>query len=107
MFYQWYILQLTDYGSRTWGSTSKINIERLSKLQKRDARIILNAPYYTASYDMFKLLGWPTIQKRHSYNKAVLTYKALNSLTPTYIAGLQILCHKHITKRLDQLQTAL
>ena len=42
LFYQGYILPLIDYGSNTWGSTSKLNIERLSKLQKRAARIILN-----------------------------------------------------------------
>ena len=41
LFYQGYILPLIDYGSNTWGSTSKLNIERLSKFQKRAARIIL------------------------------------------------------------------
>ena len=75
MFYQGYILPLIDYGSRTCGTTSKSNLERLSKLQKRAARIILNAPYDTASSVIFNALGWPTIEKRHSYNKAVLTYK--------------------------------
>ena len=39
---------------------------------------------------MFNALGWPTIEKRHSYNKAVLTYKALNNLTPLYISELLI-----------------
>ena len=90
MFYQGYILTLIDYGSSTWGTTSRSNLERLSKLQKRAARIILNAPYDTASSDMFNALGWPTIEKRHSYNKAVLTYKALNNLTPLYITELLI-----------------
>ena len=36
-------------------------IERLSKLQMRAVRIILTAPYDTASSDMFKT--WPTIQE--------------------------------------------
>ena len=35
LFYQEYILLLIDYGSNTWGSTSKVNIEILSKLLKR------------------------------------------------------------------------
>ena len=90
MFYQGYILPLIDYGSSTWGTTSKSNLERLPKLQKRAARIILNVPYDTASSVMFNALGWPTIEKRHSYNKAVLTYKALNNLTPLYITELLI-----------------
>ena len=90
MFYQGYILPLIDYGSSTWGTTSKSNLERLSKLQKRAARIILNAPYDTASSVMLNALGWPPIEKRHCYNKAVLTYKALNNLTPLYITELLI-----------------
>ena len=76
-----------DYCSSTWGTKSRSNLEfeRLSKLQKRAARIILNAPYDTASSVMFITLGWPNIEKRHGYNKAVLTYKALDNLTPLNI----------------------
>ena len=88
MFYQGYILPLIDYGSITWGTTSKNNVERTLELQKRAARIILNANYDTASSYMFEKLGWSTITKRHNYNKAILIYKALNNLTPTYISDL-------------------
>ena len=37
---------------------------------------------------MFTQLGWATIPNRHDYNKAVLTYKTMNNLTPEYITGL-------------------
>ena len=73
LYYQGYILPLIDYGS---------------KLQKRAARIILNADYGTASSQMFNTLSWQTVIKRHNYNKAVLVYKALNNLTPAYISDL-------------------
>ena len=88
LFYQGYILPLIDYGSNTWGSTSKLNIEILSKLQKRAARIILKADCDTPSSEMFNELGWSTIANRHNYNKAVLTFKVLNDLTPEYISDL-------------------
>ena len=88
LFYRGYILPLIDYGSNTCGSTSKLNIERLSKLQKRAARIILKADFDTPSSEMFHELGWSTIANRHNYNKAVLTFKALNDLTPEYISNL-------------------
>ena len=88
MYYQGYILPLIDYSSSTWDATSRNNIERLSILQKRAARIILNADYDTASSDMFIELEWASITKRHNYNKTVLTYKALNNLTPSYISDL-------------------
>ena len=57
-YYQGYILPLIDYGSCTWGTTTKANIKRISKLQKRAARIILNADYDAASSEMLNTLSW-------------------------------------------------
>lgn len=88
LFYQGYILPLFDYGSVTWGTTSTTNIERLSKLQKRAARVILKADFTTPSALMFQELGWTSVAGRIKYNKAVLTYKALNNMTPEYITNL-------------------
>ena len=88
LYYQSYIVPLLDYGCNTWGTTSSANIERLSKLQKRAARIILKADFMTPSKLMFETLGWLSVPKRLLYNKAILTYKALNNLTPTYISNL-------------------
>ena len=88
MFYQSYILPCIDYGSITWGSASSSNIERLNKLQKRAARIILRTDFNTPSQEMFQELGWSPVPNRIKYNKAVLTYRALNNLTPAYITNL-------------------
>ena len=49
MFYQGHILPFLDYGSIIWGSTTGAHIERLLKLQKRAARIILKADVNTPS----------------------------------------------------------
>ena len=49
LYYQGYILPYIDYGSIVWGAASSTNIERLTKLQKRAARIILHADYDTSS----------------------------------------------------------
>ena len=87
-FYQGYILPIIDYGSNTWGTTSSANIERLTKLQKRAARSILKVDYATPSAFMFQELGWLPVSKRIKYNKVILTYKALNNLTPEYITDL-------------------
>ena len=77
MFYQSYVIPLIDYGSSSWGSTTKQNIERINKLQKRAARIILKVDYITPSVEMFQRLRWMSLSQRINYNKAVLTYKAL------------------------------
>ena len=75
IFYQSYILPLIDYGCNTWSATTSSNIERISKLQKRAARIILQAEYLTPSSLMFDELGWLSIPRRLMYNKALLTFK--------------------------------
>ena len=62
--------------------------DRISKLQKRAARIILNADFNTPSAEMFETLDWLPIVKRLKYNKAVFTYRAMNNLTPQYISDL-------------------
>ena len=87
-FYQGYILPLIDYGSITWGTTSNANIERLPKLQKRAARIILRADFDTPSSLMFRELNWLSVESRLKYKKAVLTNRALDNLTPDYISKL-------------------
>ena len=87
-FYQGFILPLIDYGSITWGSISKANVERLTKLQKSAARIILKTDIITPSFHMFRELKWSSIDDRVKYNKAIFTYKALNDLTPSYISSL-------------------
>ena len=88
LFYQGYILPYIDNGSITWGSAAGVHIERLSKLQKRAARIIMHAEFDTTSPQMFQQLGWLSVPSRIKYNKAVLTYRVLNDMTPEYISKL-------------------
>ena len=77
IYYQAYILPILDYGGNTWGSTSGSNIERLSKLQKRAACIILKADIMTPSSYMFEQLSWLLTPKRLMYNKAFSHIKCL------------------------------
>ena len=66
-------------------ATSSTNLDRIMKLQKRAARIILCADFTTPSSDMFQELCWLPIDKRLKYNTVVFTYKALINLTTQYI----------------------
>ena len=72
-FYQGYILPQIDYGSVIWSRTSPANTERIFKLQKRAARIILHADYDTPSTPsaiIFRGLEWQPVNKRLAYNKS-------------------------------------
>ena len=70
------------------GSTSSANLDRLSKLQKRAARVILKSDIDTPSATMFQELCWMSVESRIKYNKAAFTYKAINNMTPDYITEL-------------------
>ena len=88
LYYNAYIQPIMDYCDTIWGNCTKYNIDRIVKLQKRAARIILDQPYDSPSSPLFKELKWLSFPKRVSYHKAVIVYKSLNDLTPEYISSL-------------------
>ena len=70
-------------------------MNRILKLQKRAARIILNADYDTPSVNMFKKLNWMTGSQRFFFQNCILPYKVLNNLSPQYLAYI-LKCKKTI-----------
>ena len=77
MFFQGYILPLIDYGSSTCGTTSRSYLERLSKLRKRAARIIRNAPYDT-TYRLWDIPVVADTPVRHYTKAPKTTYRFRN-----------------------------
>ena len=71
-----------------WGCTTATNINRLVKLQKIAARIILNAHFMTPSENMFKELSWLTFSDCVKLHVFIMMYKTLNNLAPTYLTEL-------------------
>ena len=59
LFYNAIIKPILMYGGSVWGSTSKDNIKRVFKLQKRAASVILDAKTKeTRTVRLFEKLGW-------------------------------------------------
>ena len=88
LFYNGYILPLFDYCCTIWAETSKNNIDKLCKLQKRAARIILNAKFDAPSKPLFKDLGWLSFENRVQYHKGVMMYKCINNIAPQYLCDV-------------------
>ena len=65
-------------------------MNRQSKLQKREARIILQADIMTPSQQLFQELGWLPFPKRVEYHTSVMVFKALNGQAPEYLSDLLI-----------------
>ena len=84
-YYNSYILPIFDYGCLIWGGNTAAQTNRLLKLQKRAARIILRADIMTPSQSMFDHLKWLSFPKRIQYHASIMMYKSLNNLAPDYM----------------------
>ena len=86
MFYNAYIMPHLDYCVTVWGDCSDLN--KLVKLHKQAARIILDCHYLTPSKDMFCKLKWLPMKDWVKYRKATMTFKATNGNAPDYISSM-------------------
>jgi len=84
LFFNAYILPHIDYCCTIWGNCSQQLLDRVLKFQKRAARIILDKDYNEPSYNLFKELRWMTFSDRIEYKKAILIFKSLNEICPSY-----------------------
>ena len=87
-YFNSYILPIFDNGCWIWGGNTAAQTNRLLKLQKRAARIILRADIMTPSQSMFDQLKWLSFPKRIQYHASIMMYKSLNNLAPDYMLDL-------------------
>ena len=88
IYYSMIINPAMLYGSTIWTSCSKENLLKVLRLQKRAARIILDAERTAPSVDLFNTLKWVPCYAESYVNRCALTYKRLNGNTPEYINDL-------------------
>ena len=74
-----------DYCSVAWYGRFKKDCGKRDVIQKRCARIILSADYYTPSESMFNELRWERLSHRNQYFKALMMYQYLHNLAPQYL----------------------
>ena len=84
MYYKSYIQPHLDYANIVWDSTSKTNLLRIERLQKRTCRIILdyNIDNVYQSMNDLKIMS---VSERIFFRKAKFMYKVSNGFTPEYI----------------------
>ena len=82
------IKQTMMYGSGVWVSTSVDNLNKVFRLQKRAARVILNADTKANSVDLFRELNWLPLFHEAMINQCALVYKRLNRVCPDYMLEL-------------------
>ena len=86
LYYNAMIKQLMLYGSTVWSNCSSDNIMRVFKLQKRAARVFLEADTRSNSVKLFKELEWLPFYDEVKLNKSVLGFlKRLLGSCPVYM----------------------
>ena len=86
-FYISYILSRLIYSVTVWGRCS--DIDKLEKLEKRSARILLNIQdVRTNSKSLFIMLGRIPLKNMISLKILVILYKSFNGLLPQYMRDM-------------------
>ena len=90
LFYNALIKPIMLYGSCVWSSTSCENINRIYKLQKRAARVILNTDRHERSTNLFEQLNWLPLKDEIIMQKSCLLYKCMRGEARNYLRQLLV-----------------
>ena len=88
LFYNSIVLSKIDYCLHIWGSAPSYCIDRIYKLQKQVARIVLNVERDTSSHYMFNKLKWLTIYQCIIYQRYLAMYPIFNNSVPKSIGAM-------------------
>ena len=84
LFYYAYIKPHLDYCSLIWSNTSNININKISKLQRRSCKLILGIEY-NGLIDAFQRLKILSFDQSICLSKAKMMYKIHTYIAPSYL----------------------
>ena len=87
IFYNAYILPQFNYCNMIWGNSSNYNVSKITKLQRRACKVILEHEYedLDSARMQLKILSF---DQNVFLNKAKAMYKVANGLIPRYIIDL-------------------
>ena len=83
--YKSLVQPLLDYCDVAWSPGALKQVDKLERVQKLAARIVLGAPSTARSVELYKTLNWSTLDQRRRYHTATYVFKVLNGLSPPYL----------------------
>ena len=90
-FYNAMIKQTMLCASNVWSACSIGNLQRVFRLQKRSARIILDADTRANSDELFTRLDWLPLHIEVKVNICFQVHKRINVRSPGYMSDLLVL----------------
>lgn len=92
MIFNTLVLPLFEYCDVVWSNADVTKLERLYRLQKRGARLILKKKIRDERSEvLFSKLNWVPIAERWKFNKCLMVYKCINRLLPEYLRRIFII----------------
>ena len=77
-----------DYCNSLLNNIGKIYLAKLQRVQNCLARVVLRAPRFSSSPPLLKELHWLPVSYRIYFKLSTLTYRALSTQQPPYLASL-------------------
>ena len=90
--YNAFVIPNFYYCSTVWNDGYKSKLTKLSKFQKKAARVITGASYDVRSNEIFRKLDWMPIHKSLSIRENIVTFKALTANSPNYLTEMFNFC---------------
>ena len=84
------IRQSMLYASTVWSACSVGNLQRVFRLQKRSARLVLNIDTRANSVELFNKLNWLPLHLEVKVNICIQIYKLINAQSPSYMNDLLV-----------------
>jgi hypothetical protein len=96
LYYNHVIKPIMMYSSAVCTNCRKDYMDMVFQLQKRAARVILDAPYMSLTIQLFNRLKWLPFYEQSKVNKAVFAFKSINGKTAPYLREtLKLNCEQH------------
>ena len=81
---------LLDYCDVAWSPGALKQVDKLERVQKLAARIVLGAPSTARTVELYKTLNWSTLDQHRRYHTATYVFKVLNGLSPPYLQNIHL-----------------
>ena len=89
LLYTSLVQPLMEYCDIVWSNADNTILQRLLRLQKRGARIILQKKIREdRTANLYCELGWVSLFERWNFHKCLTVFKCLNGIYPSYLRRL-------------------
>ena len=83
-----FIRPLVEYGDVIWDNCALYEKRELDKIQNEAAQIATGATRLVSIANLYREIGWDSLEKRRADHKLTLFYKMTHILTPLYLSAL-------------------